>query len=147
MGFKFRYEALLSLRERLKEQAEIELAGARKQLREARDRLDLYQGRYHQARDAFESRLKRPIPSGEICSYRDYLAGLSEKISAQGVEIGKREELVREKIRDLMAKTKQYRVMEKLKEKDLIKWRDQQFQEEQKWMNEVAITRHGRPFL
>ena len=147
MGFKFRYEALLSFRQRLKEQAEIELAKAQKQLREARELLDLYRQRFQLASESFESRLKRPVSSGEIRSHRDYLAGLHEKISAQGVEIRKRDEVVRGKIKNLMTKTKQYKVMENLKEKDLIKWRDQQFQEEQRWMNEIAITRHGRMFL
>ena len=144
MGFAFRYESLLSYRERMKEQAEIELAGAHRHVREAREVLDNYLQSLAKANTSFESRMKTRISSGEIKHHRDYLAGIGEQIKAQEREIQKREEIEKEKLRDLLTKTKEFQVIEKLKEKDHGKWQQKQRQEEQKRMNEVAVTRHGR---
>jgi len=145
--FNFRYESLLSYRERVKEQAEIDLAKARRQLREAREALGLYQKSLEQAGAAFQFRLRTRISSGEIKHHRDYLSGIEERIATQELEIRKRKELEKEKLKDLLTKTKQYRALGKLKEKDFKKWQQQQLQEEQKRMNEVAVTRHGRMSL
>lgn len=147
MGFTFRYETLLSYRERIKEQAEIELAAARRRVREAREALDLYQRNLAKANTIFASRLKTRISSGEIKNHRDYLTGVGAKIKAQQREIWKREEIEKEKLEDLLNKTKQYKIIEKLKEKDYRKWQQKQLQEEQNRMNEVAVTRHGRVAL
>ena len=147
MGFNFRYEALLSYRERAKEQAEIDLAKARRQTKEAREALGLYRESLEKAGAAFQSRLKTRISSGEIKHHQDYLSGIRASIIAQDLAIQEREAIEKEKLKDLLIKTKQYKVLEKLREKDLKKWRQQQLQEEQKRMNEVALTRHGRMSL
>lgn len=147
MGFAFRYESLLSYREHIKEQAEIELARAQRHVREAREVLDNYQQLLAKANTSFESRMKTRISSGEINHHRDYLAGIGAKIKAQEREIEKREEIEKEKLGDLLTKTKKFQVIEKLKEKDHGKWQQKQRREEQKRMNEVAVTRHGRMSL
>lgn len=147
MGFTFRYEALLSYRERIKEQAEIELARARKRVRDAREALDLHRQSLTKANTSFESRMKTRISSGEIENHRNYLKGIGAKIKDQEHEILKRKEVEKEKLEDLLTKTKQYKVIEKLKEKDYRKWQQKQLQEEQNRMNEVAVTRHGRVSL
>lgn len=147
MGFTFRYEALLSYREHIKEQAEIELARVRRRVREARDALDLYRQSLAKTNTSFESRLKTRISSGEIENHRDYLTGMGAKIKAQEREIRKQEEIEKGKLEDLLTKTKQYKMIEKLKEKDYKKWQQKQLREEQNRMNEVAVTRHGRMSL
>jgi flagellar export protein FliJ len=51
-----------------------------------------------------------------------------------------------EKRRVLLEKTKEFKIIERLKEKDFQKWQDQQRLEEQKRMDEIAVLRHGRQF-
>ena len=147
MGFTFRYAALLSYRERIKEQTEIKLARARRRVREARDALDLTRQSLAKTNTSFESRLKTRISSGEIENHRDYLTGMGAKIKAQEREVQKQEEIEKGKLEDLLTKTKQCKVIEKLKEKDYKKWQQKQLREEQNRMNEVAVTRHGRVSL
>lgn len=147
MGFNFRYHALLSYRKRMKEQAEIDLAAARRQLKEAVDLLETYRTRIRDHSVSFEARLKDGMTAGEIENHRDYLTGLRGRVFEQEREIQRREGHVRDRLAFLLKKTKQYKVIEKLKEKDFKKWQVHQSREEMKWMNEVAVNRHGKTFL
>lgn len=147
MAFTFRYETLLSYRQHIKEKAEIELSRARGQLKQARDLLEYYVESLQQAKKSLESDLKTSISSDEIGNHTDYLSGLKGNIGVQKLKVAEVKKEVRKKMEDLLTKAKQFKVIEKLKERDLQKWSHQQLQMEQKRLNEVAVIRHGREFL
>lgn len=147
MGFKFRYESLLSYRGHLKEKAEIELGKAQAQLSRARQLLEHYETLLQEARDSLDKGLSAAMSSEEVVTYADYLSGVKRKISAQHLEVTRWEKVVAEKRKVLLAKSKEYRIIEKLKEKDFQKWNRQELLLEQKKMNEVAVIRFGREYL
>ena len=147
MGFKFRYEALLSYRGHIKEKAEIELSKAQQRLKDERDLLNQYQISLQQGKETFEKELQSGISSGEVKGHADYRSGLEDRIGDQGQRVVDCEKSVKEKIDELLIKTRDYKIIEKLKEKDFQKWKHQQLQIERKTMNEVAVTRHGRVFF
>ena len=147
MGFQFRYESLLSYRGHLKEKAEIELSRARQQLIQARLSLEEHKENLRGAGQSLESVLRKKISSQELKNYSDYLSALKAKIGAQENEVKKWETVTREKLENLQTKTKRYRVIEKLKEKDFQQWNYQQQLLEQKRMDEVAVVRHGKSVL
>ena len=147
MGFKFRYEALLSYRKNLKEKAELELWKARTELNQAVELLGNYEKSLEDGIISLEENLAGSMPSEEIKTYSDYLCGLKERIGRQKQHVAELEKTVSEKREELLARTRQYRVIEKLKEKDFSSWNVQQLQREQKDMNEVAVTRHGKGFF
>lgn len=147
MRFIFRYESLLSYRRHLKEKAEVDFGRVRQQLKTFRLLLEDLRGRFLRADEFFGSRGLKRISSAEIKNHADFLAGLKDKIRAQELKVAEWEVAVREKKEELLRKTKDFRVIEKLREKDFEKWQQQQLQMEQKDTNEVAVTRHGRVFL
>jgi len=147
MGFNFRYEALLSYRQHMKEKAEIELSMAQRQLRQCREILEDHKESIRRTNQDLKVSLKAKIASHTLKNHSEYMAALDDKIAAQVVEITKSEQIVRERLNTLLTKTKQYKVIERLKEKDLIKWNHHQHHMEQKEISEISIIRHGRDFL
>jgi flagellar export protein FliJ len=87
------------------------------------------------------------MSSEDVVTYADYLSGLKRKIGAQRLEVARWEKVVAEKRMALLARSKEYRIIEKLKEKDVEKWNHQELLLEQRKMNEVAVLRFGREFL
>jgi flagellar FliJ protein len=144
MGFKFRYETLLSYRQHIKEKAEIDFAQALQQLRLCRGGLEDLNNRRKMVTARIESDLKGKVSSHELKNYSKFMDALQNRIIAQEMNVAKWEEVVRKKIEILLEKAKQHKVIEKLKEKDLGKWKQHQNFLEQKIMNETAIIRHGR---
>jgi flagellar FliJ protein len=147
MAFRFRYESLLSYRRHLKEKAEVDLGMARRRLQEARTSLKTDRGRLEGVGKSFESRMKNRMSAGEIKNHVDFLAHLKGRIKVQELNVDRLEGVARNKKEELLKKAKEYKVIEKLKEKDLQAWQQGQLQREQKRMSEVAVTRHGRAFL
>ncbi len=146
MGFKFRFKSLLSYREHLKEKAEIEFGSAQRQLQKARQLMESYEARLHKARISLEQGLMSRMTSEEMATYSDYLNGMKRKILAQKQEIARRERIVAEKRKDLIERTKEYGIMERLMEKDQAKWKHQVAIAEQKKVDEMSATRHGREY-
>lgn len=145
MGFKFRYHSLLSYREHLKERAEIELGSALKQLHQAQQMLETYESRHAETRRSLD--LMKRITSEEMATYSDYLTGITRKIRIQKHEVARTQRIAEEKRKDLLERTKEYRIIEKLMEKDHQIWKHQELLAEQKRISEVAVTRHGREYL
>jgi len=145
--FTFRYEALLSYRQHLKEKAEIELSMAQRQLRQCRELLEDFKESVQLANQDLGAGLKEKISSHTLKNHSEYIAALKGKIAAQVIEISKAEQVVRARLDVLLKKTKQYKVIERLKERDFQKWNHHQHLLEQKEMSETAILRHGRDFL
>ena len=147
MGFKFRYEALLSYREHLKEKAETDLSLAQRQLRKDRELLEEHKRNMIQTNASFLESLKKKASSGFIKNYSDYIFTLEKGIEAQTEKINESEKIVKEKLDILLLKTKQYKVFEQLKERDFQLWSQQQNLLEQKEISETTLLRYGKEFL
>ena len=146
MAFKFRYDALLTFRQHLKDSAEIELSKCRKKLYTAKEILENSITESLRIRKVMRADLYSKIPAYELQHYADYLNDLKEKISQQALEVSNCEKEVAEKLEDLISKTKDFKVIEKLKEKEFQAWQAHQNQLEQKRQNEITILRYGRKF-
>ena len=146
MGFKFRYQSLLSYREHLKEKAEIEFGSAQRKLQKARQDLDIYENRHHKARISLEQGLMSRMTSEEMGAYSDYLNGMKRKIGSQKQEVARREKIAADKRKNLLERTKEYRIIEKVMEKDHQTWKHQLSLVEQKRVDEMSVTRHGRSY-
>ena len=147
MGFKFRYEALLGYRKHLKEKAEIEYSQAKHQLKRLRDELTEYQVEMTAARNDLAKTLREKTDSYTMKNYSQYISSLKIWITMKQAEVAKSEILVSKKLENLLNKTKKFKIMEKLKEKDFQKWKNNLNVIEQKQLSEAAVLRHGREFL
>jgi flagellar FliJ protein len=147
VNFTFRYESLLSYKGHLKEKAETDFSIAQRRLRQCRQKLEEYEKGLNLAHDAFADLLRQRVPSSLIKTYAGYIAAMETKIQSQKAVITKAEQIVAEKLRILLLKTKEYKVFEKLKERDFKQWSHQQNRTEQKEISETALLRYGREFL
>ncbi len=142
MAFKFRYESLLVYRNHLKEKAETDLARAIEALRASEHALaDFVQDR-RRASAELEADLGRALGAATMRSYVDYLSYMDEKVRAQAADVAKQEIAVRRERKQLLLRTKEYRIMENLKEKDRVKWMLEQERRERILLNEIAVLRH-----
>jgi flagellar protein FliJ len=147
LAFKFRYEALLGYRQHLKEKAEIEYSQARQQLNRLRETLVEYQEAVDVTRNELARLLREKTDSMTIKNYSQYLGALKLWIAIKDAEIAKAEKLVADRLENLLNKTKKFKIIEKLKEKDFKKWEKKLNILEQKQLSEVGVLRHGREFL
>jgi len=147
LAFKFRYEALLGYRQHLKEKAEIEYSQARQRLRRLNDELLEYQQEMDVSRSELARYLREKTDSDTIKNYSQYIGALKIWIAVKEAEIAEAEKLVADKLENLLNRTKKFKIMEKLKEKDFQKWKNMLNIMEQKQLSEVGVLRHGREFL
>jgi flagellar FliJ protein len=147
MVYKFRFEALLSYRKHLKEMAEVELSLEQHRLKKNRDLLNGIREDLLETNKDLAIELKSSLPSQLIRNYSEYISAQELRITLQELEILKSTEKVDEKREALLEKTKQFKIIEKLKEKDIKKWKHQQLLMEQQEISETAIIRYGKEFL
>lgn len=147
MAFKFRYEALLGYRQHLKEKAEIEYSQARQHLKRLKDELLEYQQELDVSRSELARCLREKTDSDIIKNYSSYIGALKIWIALKEAEIAAAEKVAAERLENLLNKTKKFKIMEKLKEKDFQKWKNMLNIMEQKQMSEIGVLRHGREFL
>lgn len=147
MKFKFRYESLLSYTGHIKEKAAIEFARAQGMLRKIDENIDSYGNEILKTNNDLEKNMRGTISSNVIINYSEFINALEIKIEIQKIERLKAEQSLFEKRKNLLEKSRQCKIFEKLKERDLKKWNFDQNQMELKEINEAAIIRHGKDFL
>ena len=147
MKFKFRYESLLSYREHLKEKAAIEFARAQSAVRKIDDQIIIYSDEITGANDDLEKNMRNTMSSNDIINYAEFINALLIRIEMKKIERLKAEQEMFQKRKNLLEKSRQCKVFEKLKERDLEKWHHNQNQLELKEINETAVIRHGKSFL
>ena len=147
MKFKFRYESLLSYREHLKEKAAIEFARAQSAVGKIDDQIIAYKDEITKANDDLEKKMRNTMSSNDIINHSEFINALLIRVEMKKIERLKAEQVVLQKRKDLLEKSRQCKVFEKLKERDLEKWHHDQNQLELKEINEAAVIRHGKSFL
>ena len=147
LKFKFRFESLLSYREHLKEKAAIEFARAQGVVRRIDDQIIAYSNEITKSNDDLEKKMRNTMSSNDIINHSEFINALLIRIEMKKIERIKAEQELFQKRKNLLEKSRQCKVFEKLKEKDLEKWRHDQNQLELKEINEAAVIRHGKSFL
>ncbi len=146
MAFKFRYESLLSYRRHLKDMAQVELARSMEQLQTARDSLEFVTAEYEKATGVLSQRLKEGITAQKLKNYSSYLNRLKEDITQKALQVAEWEEIVEKKRSTLLDRDKEWKIMDKLKERDFQRWCAERDTKERIALNEMAILRHGREY-
>jgi flagellar export protein FliJ len=153
---KYRLQALLTLRGRLKKKAEMALARAIKELNEAKERLKKLEKEkeriveeYEQARKDMAQQMLGASSVGKGNVYVNFLRKLKEDEEAKEEEIEDQKQVVQEKEdgvamarRDYIDAAKQLQVMEKHKELWEKKLRKELSMREQREMNELGNSIH-----
>lgn len=144
MRFRFRFESLLTYRTHRKERAEAALGRARQQLRRAREEKVELENRFSEIGEELRGLLNKGRSAHLLRSYADFLSELERKMNMQDMLIARGEKEVRDRVQEVLARSRETKIVEKLKEKDREVWLYDQRRQEQKTLDEAAVIRHGR---
>ena len=144
-GFNFRLETVLQHRRRTEEDCQRKLAAALTDLaREKRGLAGLENSR-DQGREEFQHKLKSHMTASEMLFYQRYFDQLAVYIAEQKRKVAAAEQLFEKRRTELAAALKKRKVLDKLKEKQMIAAVKKGLKREQDFMNEMAVVRHARP--
>lgn len=143
-AFRFKLDPVLALRERQEKDSAAGLARARRDQDAAqRARSDL-----EAAVEAGRSRLARAHgaggPAGHLQNLALVVGTVGDHLRAADQRCREAEERVVESMKDFHHAFRKRRTLERLRAKRIEEWRCEQDRGEQKTMDEVALTRHGR---
>lgn len=142
--FRFRFQRILEVKERIEEARRIALGEAIAVLNRERDRLEeLHQirRRYRQASAVLPA---APLDPGLLSLNVGYLQRLQREIGEQEERIRQVETVVEERRQRLLAASRDRRTYEILKEKALEAHREEQMRRERMHLDEVGEQLHGR---
>ena len=142
--YQFKLQALLNHRYHQEEARQKELADAQRVFRAVQDHLRRLKKDKHDNVQNLQTRQKEPHSTANILIYINYIEQLSRDIQAQREQVRIASQDVRQKRDDLIAVMKKRKTLEKLKEKERLAYQRKMMQDERKFNDEVAATRHVR---
>ncbi len=142
--YRFKLEALLNHRRHQEEICQKELARLQRKFADEQEKLRRKKQQKRENVLKLQNRQKESISVSDIILYMNYIAQLSKKIEAQALRVREAAKKVNQKRNELIGIMKKRKILEKLKEKDLVAYQKKMMQDERKFMDEVATTRHAR---
>jgi len=115
--FKFRFEAILKLKEQIEEIAKSEYGREQKILEEEKQKLNLMNSKLDEYYDKMNFKSKKVTTPKELREYSVYISSLKEGIEFQKESINKQLEIVDKYREKLIESTKERKIYSKLKEK------------------------------
>lgn len=144
MKFKFNLETLLKHRKREEEEAMREFAEAQSILQ---GHLDALKALYSEVDGSFkmreEIRARHGKMSRQLQSYDEYIEGLEIKIDRKKAEVRDQKMIVEEKQALLAEAAKEYKIIDRLKEKQFERFKKAAKVKEVKEIDDIVIMRHG----
>ena len=142
--YRFKLQALLSHRRHQEEICQKELARSRRKLADEQEKLNRTKQLRRENILKLQAGQKENIRVSDIILYMNYIAQLSKNIEAQFVCVRQAAKKVNQKRSELIDIMKKRKTLEKLKEKDRLDYQKKLMQDERKFMDELATTRHAR---
>lgn len=142
MGFKYRLEKVLKHRKSLEDLAKRNFLEAKAVLNEEEDLLNKFYESIHQSQEQRHNLVSLGGNAGEkLSQISDYIKGTEVKIERQKNIIKKQLAIVEERQRALQAAAIEYKMVEKLKERQYTAYRENEKKLEQKEQTEMANSR------
>ncbi len=144
MGFHFRFETLSRVRKIRQDLALQEFSKAQKHCLD----LEALKQRTLSLKAASEKELMVKMDNGiearEVKSYDRYLSYLDSETVHLEKQITQARMVLEERREDLLKAKKEWKAMERLREIDLDRYKTDQARKEMRFIDEIAIGRHGR---
>ncbi|WP_045215567.1 flagellar export protein FliJ [Desulfonatronovibrio magnus] len=137
--FIFNLQKILDFRVSLEEKAQQALARARQQYQEQNYVLDNLRYELSQAKQELQS--KKDVSQGDIWLWNQYIDRLNFDISHAEVILQKIAKELTLKRKNLLEKSKEKKIIEKLKVNQKMKFNHEQEKAEQKEFDEMAVVR------
>ena len=144
-GFNFKLETVLQHRRRIEEDCQRKLAAALADLAIEKRGLAGIENSRDQGREEFQQKLKSNMTASEVLLYRRYLDQLAFDIADQKRKVAAAAQLFEKRRTELIAALKKRKVLDRLKEKQMIAAAKKGLKQERDFMNEMAVIRHARP--
>ncbi len=136
--YRFNLEPLLNHRRYQEEVLQKELAGLKIRLAAEKDKLWVLRQKKRQYVQQLQEKQTDGGPASEIKLYVDFVDQLSKETQAQRQNVLEAERHFNLKRQDLIAAVKKRKTLERLKEKGLQAYQQEQFKKERSFMDEVA---------
>lgn len=145
MGFVFRLQNVLDYRAGLADRARQELAALQARVREAQDELAALQRSEQRALQQLGAvQAADTLDLAEITRLLEYGLVLDQQIEAQEQVIAQRQQEADAQQQQVIALARDARALEKLRERQLEEFRQDDARREQAETSEIASTRHQR---
>jgi flagellar FliJ protein len=141
---RFTLEALLNHRRHQEEVGQRELAQSERLLADEKGKLHCLENEKRDNIKTLQIKQKENINVSDIILSVNYIQQLSEKIAEQKKCVQKAIQAVNQKRDELIAIVKKRKTLERLKEKEWLAYQQKMMQNERKFMDDVASTRHAR---
>ncbi|MBP2628615.1 MAG: flagellar export protein FliJ [Firmicutes bacterium] len=142
--FRFRLETLLEFRKMQKEQSQIAFLQATNQLRIERELLAELEGKLAENIELFNTRQQQPLKIEIFNSFRYYFDKIGEDINKQKQRVIQVDKSRQECLGILAEAEKNYKVVEKFREKKLQHYQIEAMNEEQKLLDEIGLQIYTR---
>ena len=142
MGFKFRLESLLKLRKRKEESAQIEYILARKAVDNSSDKINkMYSEIDHSRIEIFNHQNSNGQHKEMILHLESYIEGLKTKIELERNVLRQLIMEAEEKQFLLSEASKEFKILDKLKEKKLNQYKEEILKKESSEIDELVVLR------
>jgi len=144
MAYKYRLEAVITVRRNKEEQAQYKLADDIRLLDDHRRQLDAAVSSRGELVLAFEEKKKTAITSGVYSFYVEGLQGIDRQLELLNQAIQRQQQVVEDSREQLAIRAQEKSIVLKMKEKDYRSYLDDLNKKEQNENDEMAVLRHGR---
>ncbi|SRR5690606_22248766 len=139
MKYAFKFDKILSLKEREKEEALLAYQDSIGKFEKVAKKLYELLRQKEKLQTTRSEKLKQGTPVNEIRFYEEYLESLEKKIEKQQIMVNNARNRMQHLQKQLMEKNIEVKKFEKLREKDARKFFDQLRAEENKRMDDAAL--------
>ena len=142
--YRFNLQVLLDYRRHIEKGLQIELSRIQRELEEEKQLLTAYQREKCYYEEELARREEKEIDVSEALLYRDYLRGMRIRIKEQRDVVAKAKGDLDIKQSELLNATKKKKVLEKVKEKEWKKFKENLERKERILIDEVGMRKYQR---
>ena len=142
--YRFNLQVLLDYRKRIEEGLQIELSQVQRELEKEKQLLTAYQREKHYYEEELVRREEKEIDVSEALLYRDYLRGMRIRIKEQRDVVAKAKGDLDIKQNELLDATKKRKVLEKVKEKEWKRFKENLERKERILIDEIGMRKYQR---
>lgn len=143
MGFTFRFETLLKVRQIKKDMAQQAFSRAQRYYLNLQNLRELRVNAKTDVQNELRNRMKSGLDSSRIRQYYEYITFLDETIRQIDKNLSGARKQLEEKRTSMLQAKKEHRAIERLKEMDSQRYILEQQKAEMRFIDEMAILRHG----
>ncbi len=147
MPFRFRLESVLTVRKNIEEQVQLKLAREQMMLNNYQMHLQGVQADRLRFSADMEERKKKTMDGGKFLFFMESMRILELQMHILKNSIAGQEHAVEKVRNELVQAMKERKVIEVLREKDLLNYQREERLKEQNESDEQALLRHGRGFM